>query len=581
MIINKFMKKFFVLLTLVSVLLVTAAVGAVIAAPDGLANKKPIKAIQVDMSIPQKPDSTPVANGRIIVPTPNLLNKVSYWIKGCKSTQKMNDSAAYECSHGVAKKLIADGKAREDRIFQKHDLEADTQIDADDVWAMDPSITGAGVKVAILDSGIDKTHIELNKSVIVTKNFTKYSDFDEDGHGTHVSGIVKADGTSEIFNELGYTSPNYMTGVSYGADIMVGKVCDNNICYESDIMAGIEWALDEEADVLSLSLGRSYRGRCDRDPLAAKVNLAVGEGLVVVVSSGNNGSKVSSPACASKAIAVGATYHKDYTEDKNWYNCTDLSPNENDRVCWSNYGSALDLVAPGVDILSTYSCVAAGDCESYWYAWMSGTSMSAPHVAGTAALILQKNPDYSVDDVKEALYNTTVDLGNTGWDEEYGWGLVNALAAVNYQSRCLSKEDCNDNNECTEDVCNTETGVCSNDSVNDNTVCGIDGICCGGICSSVICSTNTDCDDNNACTINNTCNFPGTCSASCSYTEIISCTDDDGCCPEGCINNFDSDNFDSDCPAEEDSSCDNCLGGGCDGKCHPRKEGLDCSDCVN
>jgi len=90
-------------------------------------------------------------------------------------------------------------------------------------------------------------------------------------------------------------------------------------------------------------------------------------------------------------------------------------------------------MAPGVNILSTYSCEAAGDCGSYWYAYMSGTSMSAPHVAATVALILEKHPNYTVNEVKEALYETALDLGASGWDELYGWGRVDALAAVNYE----------------------------------------------------------------------------------------------------------------------------------------------------
>ncbi|MCK5592348.1 MAG: S8 family serine peptidase, partial [Candidatus Pacebacteria bacterium] len=286
----------------------------------------------------------------------------------------------------------------------------------------------------------------------------------------------------------------------------------------------------EEADVLSLSLGGgNYDGHCDSDPLAAKVNWAVDQGLVVTVSSGNDGKGVSSPACASGVIAVGAVDKLDV------------------RPYWSNYGLALDLVAPGVDILSTYSCVAAGDCGAYWYAWMSGTSMSAPHVAGTVALILQKNPDYTVDDVKEALYETAINLGgDTGWDEFYGHGMVDVFSAVNYivseKPECAVDSDCNDGE-----------------------------ICCGEICSSASCSINTDCDDDNACTVN-TCDFPETCSAFCSYAEITSCTDDDDCCPEGCTNDSDSD-----CSIED--PCLNCFKGVCDGKCNPSKEGTDCPDC--
>jgi len=194
LIIKKKKKKFLVFLTLVAVLLVTAAVGAVVAAPDNFSGKKPIKVMPLDTGISQETNTTLVANGRIIVPTPNLLNKVSYWLNGCKSKQKMNDSAAYECSPKVAEKLIADGKAREDRIFQITDLEADMQIGANSVWSQ--GIDGAGVKVAVLDTGINMDHPELDDCYMGGYDYVNDDDIPEDwhGHGTHVSGIITADG---------------------------------------------------------------------------------------------------------------------------------------------------------------------------------------------------------------------------------------------------------------------------------------------------------------------------------------------------------------------------------------------------
>ncbi|MCK5416651.1 S8 family peptidase [Candidatus Parcubacteria bacterium] len=544
------MKKHFILLTLIAVLLASTAIGVVVASPNDLATKKPIKVKQLNADIPQKINKAPKENGRIIVSTPNFLNKVSYWVKGCKQKQKMNDSVAYECSPKVAKKLIANGNAREDRIFQITDLKADKQINADDVWAMNPpvgGITGAGVKVAILDTGVDSIHAELSDSIILTENFTGEPDNnDNHGHGTHVSGIITADGIYRIRN-------NYATGVAPGAEIIVGKVCNKNgSCVESDIIAGIEWATGEKANVLNLSLGyENYDGHCDTDPLAAKVNWAVEQGLVVTVSSGNDNKGVSSPACASKAIAVGSV--------------NKLGA----RASFSNYGSTLDLVAPGVDILSTYSCVAAGNCGYYWYANMSGTSMSAPHVAGTVALILQKNPDYTVDNVKEALYNTAVDLGTDGWDQYYGHGIIDAYAAVNYAGGCLNSADCDDDNECTTDTCNTTTGECSNDPVSDNTMCGIDmdRICCGGACSVPV----LECDDDNECT-EDVCTAAGTCSASCS-NNWPTCGFVDGCCGPLC-----SYANDADCPIIEDP-CLSCFKGVCDGKCNPSKEDSSCPDC--
>jgi len=399
-----------------------------------------------EITIPaQVIDATQSPENRLIVPTTSELDKLDLQLKGCQILHELSDATAISCPPGISIK-----NARADRIFTIHDWEADVQINADDVWAL--GYTGSGVKVAILDTGVDTTHIELTDSIIATKNFVRGSGDDLNGHGTHVSGIITANGVYEI-------DGNNATGVAPGTSILVGKVCGTNGCYESDIIAGIEWAVVQGADVLSMSLGGgNYGSHCDGDPLAAKVNWAVEQGLVVTVSAGNEGRGVSSPACASGAIAVGAVDKSDI------------------RASWSNYGNALDLVAPGVDILSTYSCKAARDCTSYWYAWMSGTSMSAPHVAGVAALILDRNPSYTVDQVKAALYNTAVDLEATGWDQYNGWGRVDALGAVMYGS----EPGCNDADG---DGYTTCEGDCNDNDVTihpvaSETVCnGIDNDC--------------------------------------------------------------------------------------------------------
>ncbi len=331
--------------------------------------------------------------------------------QGCSVKHLLKDATALECPTSVVPTLK---NVREDKLLQIHDLDADIQINADDVWNGVPSYTGAGVVIAILDTGIDTKHIELQDSIIKTKSF-KGSPKDSNGHGTHVSGIITGNGVFEISNNFGYPSPNKATGVAPDAGIIMGKVCAPRGCFYSDIAAGIEWAVAEGADVISISIGGSPIGgdNCDGDFIADKANWAVDNGVVVVVSSGNDYSStgVSSPACGSKVIAVGAVDQSDTVAD------------------FSNSGPALDIVAPGVGVLSTYSCDAAGDCGSYWYAWMSGTSMAAPHVAGAAALVLQSHPGFSVDQVKDALYSTAKDVGS-----QDGNGRVDVLGAVNYLS---------------------------------------------------------------------------------------------------------------------------------------------------
>lgn len=481
-----------------TIVLVVAGIVAAIPNPAGKELAKVLPA-EIPVFVPsQTIKSSPAieeVNGfapgtkRVIAPTTSEADKMAFKAKGCLIIHELNDATALECPKAVIPSL----NAKEDRIFYPLDLEADEQIGADQVWLQ--GIDGTGVIVAILDTGVDGTHIELKDSIVATKNFIKGPGFDADGHGTHVSGIVTANGVYQI-------DSNYATGVAPGAGIIVGKVCGDIGCYESDIAVGIEWVVAQGADVLNMSLGSItlFSGEnCDGDYLADKSNWAVDQGVVVVASAGNDGADaVSSPACGSKVIAAGAV-------------------DKSDNVAsWSNYGSALDLVAPGASILSTYSCKAAGNCRYYWYTWMSGTSMAAPHVAGTAALVLQKNPGYTVSDVKEALYNTAIDVGTKDKD---GNGRVNALEAANYVKGCTLDAECDDSNECTTDAC--VDGTCVNTGVADDTTC-TGGICCSAVCAPATCSVDGDCNDSNLCTTD-TCVNAGTCNAYCSYTPIPDC----------------------------------------------------------
>ena len=331
--------------------------------------------------------------------------------KGCSVIHRLNHATSFFCPSGAVKTL---DNVRPVRIFQPHDLDADIQIQADRVWN-ELEFDGSGVKVAILDTGVQILHAELSNSIPLTRDFTFQGgdNLDFNGHGTHVSGIVTADGVFKISG-----TSNLATGVAPGAVIIVGKVCGSSGCPEDAIIAGIEWAQDQGADVMNLSLGGGLSSDldCDADGdlTVDAVNDAVASGIVVTISSGNDNSKraVSYPGCASGAIAVGAV-------------------NSSDKVArFSNSGPALDIVAPGVSILSTYSCNDSSlnlDCNSTWYAYLSGTSMSSPHVAGVVALMLEKNPNLSVDDVKDALYTTAKNVGKSD-----GNGRVDALAAVNF-----------------------------------------------------------------------------------------------------------------------------------------------------
>ncbi len=450
--------------------------------------------------------------------------------KGCFIKHRLKHSASFECPEDVISKL----KVREARIFHILDLEADQQIKADQVWA--EGINGEGVNVVILDTGVDSSHIELSDSIKGQKDFVNNDDIAEDpnGHGTHVAGIITANGVYKNID-----GNNDATGVSPGAGIYMLKVCDaSGSCYEDDMIAAMEYAVNSlDAKIMSISIGGGNFGdHCDSDPLAAKVNWVVDNGFTVVVAAGNEGKGVSSPACASKAIAVGAV-------DKNG-----IVP------YWSNRGPALDIVAPGVDILSTYSCLAAGDCSYYWYAYMSGTSMSAPHVSGVVALLLETKPTATLDEIKNALYSTASPATKcykcTRWSggrcrsqgvvectpEIQGAGIVNAyeayLAVKPTAPVCSSDADCNDNlycngiekcqvgvcqsgtavdcsglnDQCNVGVCNEATDSCIAQPANEGLACN-DGLFCnvGETCKSGICTGGSAyiCNDNNVCTTDN------------------------------------------------------------------------------
>lgn len=435
--------------------------------------------------------------------------------KGCKLKHRLKRSSSFECPIDIIPEL----NVRESRIFHITDLEADYQIRANQVWA--EGINGEGLIVAILDSGIDSTHVELQDSIIGQKDFVNSDDIaeDENGHGTHVAGIITANGVYQI-------EGNYATGVAPGAGIFMLKVCDaTGSCYEDDMVAAMEYVVNNvSAKVMSISIGGgNYGDDCDSDPLAEEVNWVVDNGITVVIAAGNDGAGVSAPACASKAIAVGAV-------DK-----------YGDVPYWSNRGSALDIVAPGVDILSTYSCIApgAGDCNNvYYYIYMSGTSMSAPHVSGVVALLLQANPTATTEQIKNALYDTADPVNECyectfyffGFCFEYipvpcttyitGAGIVNAyksyLAIKSTEPACSTNSECNDANECTNDICisaETPDAHCLNmpksgNTCDDGLFCTLNDVCTDGICSGTgspcpagtTCNEDTDtCDSGSSC----------------------------------------------------------------------------------
>lgn len=342
--------------------------------------------------------------------------------KGCTVIHKLNQVTSFFCPTQIVDTLE---NVRPVKIYQTHDMYQVQQIQADRVWN-ELGFDGTGVTVAVLDTGVQISHAELTppgepSAIFTTSDFTgEGGDYlDYQGHGTHVSGIIAGNG---VYNIQG--TSNKANGVTDAqtAILIVGKVCGNFGCPEDAILAGIAWAQNQGADVINMSLGGGLDSRpdCDTaidpndppDSIVVAVNNAAANGVVVVISSGNDSNKnaVSYPGCASGAIAVGA-----------------VDINDQD-ASFSNAGPAMDIVAPGVSTLSSWSCNASPtlSCASTWYYYASGTSMASPHVAGVVALMLDKNPNLTVDQVKNALYSTAVPVGPND-----GNGRVDAYAAVN------------------------------------------------------------------------------------------------------------------------------------------------------
>jgi len=273
------------------------------------------------------------------------------------------------------------------------------QINADDVHAA--GITGAGVNVCIVDTGVDDSHPALN-SVIAEYDFINNdSDATDDHyHGTHVAGIVASiDSTYK--------------GVAPGASLMAAKVLGSTGSGTiSSVIQGIDWCVANGADIITMSLGYGlFTGTCDTlDAIAS--NNAVAAGVVVIASSGNNGSTngMGSPSCGSDVISVGAVSQTDV------------------RAGFSNGSTELDVVAPGVSIQSL-------NIGGSGYRTLSGTSMAAPHVAGTAALLLESNSELTPAEIRTILRDSSVDLplppATPGFDNLYGHGRIDAQAAVN------------------------------------------------------------------------------------------------------------------------------------------------------
>ncbi|MFA6142520.1 MAG: S8 family serine peptidase [Candidatus Omnitrophota bacterium] len=320
------------------------------------------------------------------------------------------------------------------------------KINIENAWKLS---TGEGAVVAVLDSGIDYNHPDINDNIWtntaelnglsgVDDDHNGYIDdvrgwdfynidnnpIDDNGHGTHVAGIIAAEGN----NDEG------IIGVAYKAKTMIVKMLNSSgsTDYYDRVAASIRYAVDMGARILNCSFGGGYSSVVND-----AFKYAYDKGAIIIVAAGNDNSNTSSyyPASLNYVVTVSAigTSNGRATYNGSYY---------------SNYGSAVDVAAPGDDILSLRAAgtdmfkvnpgyipgdyfVPRGDANAEYYrSW--GTSMATPFVSGLAALMLSQDSDLTFAEFSRRLKFSSYDLGAVGWDQYYGWGRLDAFKALSY-----------------------------------------------------------------------------------------------------------------------------------------------------
>ena len=272
------------------------------------------------------------------------------------------------------------------------------RIQVPSAWATN---TADPIKVGIIDTGISRSHPDLSANLKGCVSFVRRARNceDDNGHGSHVASIVSAVNDSDG-----------VVGAAPAADLYAIKALDHSGSgWLSDIIAALDYAIEEKIQILNLSLGTTSDVAAFKDA----IQRAASAGITLVAAAGNNGSSVNYPAAYPEVIAVSAT-------DEN-----------NNLASFSSRGSAIDLAAPGVSIYSSY--------KRNGYATLSGTSMAAPHVAAALALLLNSpvgsadnnlDGNWNAEELLAQLKKTATDLGAIGIDPLFGAGLVNVAAAL-------------------------------------------------------------------------------------------------------------------------------------------------------
>lgn len=334
--------------------------------------------------------------------------------KAAEFTDTLSQLASARTATGSGTQVWLDRRVRSTAETGGAGLDANLrQVRAPQAWAA--GFTGRGTKVAVLDTGVDFTHPDL------TGRITQWADFSTDGgdgvdrfgHGTHVAATIAGTGAA---------SGGARRGVAPEAELLIGKVLDDSgYGTDSQIIAGMEWAAPR-ADVINMSLG-GWEPSDGTDPLSLAVDALTDQhGALFVVAAGNSGPEdgtVSWPAAAASALTVGAVDGADVPAD-----FSSRGPLVNTRA------AKPELVAPGVDIVAARAAgTGIGRVIDARYTAVSGTSMAAPHVAGAAAILAQRHPDWKPAQYKAALVGASEPLAAAD-PYTVGAGRLNVVRAL-------------------------------------------------------------------------------------------------------------------------------------------------------
>ncbi|MFJ2261563.1 S8 family peptidase [Streptomyces sp. NPDC087844] len=332
-----------------------------------------------------------------------------------RNAAKMWDALIGTPAAGRATAAAGVGKVWLDAVHKVALDKSVAQIGAPKAWAA--GYDGRGVKIAVLDTGVDQTHPDLTGQEVAEKNFTDSATMaDKVGHGTHVASTIAGTGAK---------SAGKYKGVASGARLLDGKILgDDGYGSDSGTIAGMEWAVAQGAKIVNMSVGGPDGEGVD--PVEETVNrLSAQSGALFVVAAGNDGeagdSTLNSPGTADAALTVGAVDAKEQLAD-----FSSRGPRIGDG------GIKPDLTAPGVDITAAAapgsSIAADSPSPAAGYVTISGTSMATPHVAGAAAILAQEHPEWTGAQLKAALAAST-DPGDLTVFEQ-GSGRVDVAAAI-------------------------------------------------------------------------------------------------------------------------------------------------------